>query len=85
MNALTAPADMPATAKIHPFAQPGQASVPGAGIVTELWEDRRGALMIWISPVITGTKDRAKRNKETMTLTLDRLAAALESVSPAGR
>jgi len=27
--------------------------------VTELWEDHRGALMTWISPVITGTKDRA--------------------------
>jgi uncharacterized protein YndB with AHSA1/START domain len=48
-------------------------------LVTELWEDHRGALMTWISPVITGTKDRAKRNKETMTLTLDRLAAALET------
>jgi len=34
--------------------------------------------MTWISPVITGTKDRARRNKETMTQTLDRLAAALE-------
>ena len=48
-------------------------------LVTELWEDHRGALMTWISPVITGTKDRAKRNKETMTLTLDRLAAELET------
>jgi uncharacterized protein YndB with AHSA1/START domain len=51
-------------------------------LVTELWEDHRGALMTWISPVITGTKDRAKRNKETMTLTLDRLAAALETTRP---
>ena len=35
--------------------------------------------MTWISPVITETKDRAKRNKETMTLTLDRIAAKLET------
>ena len=48
-------------------------------LVTELWEDRRGALMTWISPVITGTKDRARRNHETMTVTLQRLAAALEN------
>jgi uncharacterized protein YndB with AHSA1/START domain len=48
-------------------------------LVTELWEDHRGALMTWLSPVITGTKDRAKRNQETMTVTLQRLAAALET------
>jgi hypothetical protein len=47
-------------------------------LVTELWEDHRGALMTWISPVITGTKNRAGRNQETMTITLQRLAAALE-------
>jgi uncharacterized protein YndB with AHSA1/START domain len=47
-------------------------------LVTERWEDHRGALVTWISPVITGTKDRAKRNQETMTVTLERLAAALE-------
>ncbi len=46
-------------------------------LVTELWEDHRGALVTWISPVITGTKDRAKRNQETMIVTLERLAAAL--------
>jgi uncharacterized protein YndB with AHSA1/START domain len=48
-------------------------------LVTELWEDHRGALVTWISPAITGTKDRAKRNQETMTVTLQRLAAALET------
>jgi hypothetical protein len=48
-------------------------------LVTELWEDHRGALMTWVSPVITGTKDRAKRNQETMTVTLQRLAAGLET------
>jgi len=47
-------------------------------LVTELWEDHRGALMTWISPVITGTKNRAGRNQETMAITLQRLASALE-------
>jgi hypothetical protein len=35
--------------------------------------------MTWMSPAITGTKDRAERNQETMTVTLPRLAAALET------
>jgi hypothetical protein len=48
-------------------------------LVTEQWKDHRGALMIFMSPTITGTKDRAKRNQETMTVTLQRLAAALET------
>ena len=47
-------------------------------LVTELWEDHRGALVTWISPMITGTKDRARRNQETMTVTLERMAAVLE-------
>lgn len=51
---------------------------PGC-LVTELWEDHRGALMTRMSPVITGTKDRARRNQETMTVTLERLATALEN------
>ncbi len=48
-------------------------------VVTELWEDRRGALVRWLSPAVTGTKDRARRNQETMTVTLDRLATAAEN------
>jgi uncharacterized protein YndB with AHSA1/START domain len=47
-------------------------------LVTELWEDHRGALVTWLSPTITGTKDRARRNQETMIVTLERLAAAVE-------
>lgn len=47
-------------------------------LVTELWEDHRGPLLPKLSPLITGTKDRAKRNQETMTVTLERLATALE-------
>jgi uncharacterized protein YndB with AHSA1/START domain len=54
------------------------AASDGGCLVTERWEDHRGALVTWLSPVITGTKDRAARNQETMTVTLDRLAAALE-------
>jgi ligand-binding SRPBCC domain-containing protein len=46
--------------------------------VTERWDDHRGTLVTWISPLITGTKNRAKRNQETMTETLQRLAAAAE-------
>ena len=46
--------------------------------VTERWEDRRGRLVTWVSPAVTGTRDRAARNRETMTVTLDRLAAAAE-------
>ena len=48
-------------------------------VVTELWTDRRGALVTWLSPAVTGTRDRVRRNQETMTVTLDRLAAAAES------
>lgn len=48
----------------------------GGCLVTELWQDRRGALVTWLSPLVTGTKDRARRNEETMTVTLDRIAAA---------
>jgi hypothetical protein len=51
---------------------------PGC-LVTELREDHRGALMTRMSPVITGTKDPARRNQETMTVTLERLATALEN------
>jgi hypothetical protein len=37
---------------------------PGC-LVTELREDHPGALMTWMPQVITGTKDRARRNQET--------------------
>lgn len=47
-------------------------------LVTELWEDRRGALVTLLSPAITGTRDRARRNEQTMTVTLDRLAASAQ-------
>jgi hypothetical protein len=47
-------------------------------LVTELWEDHRGTLLTFLSPMITGTKDRARRNQQTMTITLNRLAAAAQ-------
>jgi hypothetical protein len=47
-------------------------------LVSESWEDQRGALLRWLAPIFTGTKDRARRNTETMTVTLERLAATLE-------
>lgn len=68
--------------KVGPFKVAGWAyefaPTDSGCLVTEQWEDHRGALVTWISPVITGTKDRARRNQETMTMTLERLAAALE-------
>lgn len=54
------------------------APLEGGCRVTERWEDHRGMLVTWLSPLITGTKDRAKRNQETMTETLQRLATAAE-------
>lgn len=53
--------------------------VEGGCRVTESWEDHRGLLVTWLSPLITGTKDRAKRNQETMMATLQRLATAVEA------
>lgn len=50
----------------------------GGCLVTEQWEDHGGALVTWLSPFITGTRDRARRNEETMTVTLDRLAASAQ-------
>lgn len=49
-------------------------------LVTERWVDHRGALVTWLSPMITGTRDRATRNRETMAVTLERLAAAASGV-----
>ena len=46
--------------------------------VVETWVDRRGGFVKGLSPLATGTKDRAARNRETMDKTLERLAAAAE-------
>jgi uncharacterized protein YndB with AHSA1/START domain len=47
----------------------------------ERWEDQRNWLTMRISPFVTGVKDRATRNEQTMNETLDRIAAALEQTS----
>jgi hypothetical protein len=67
---------------IGPFSVAGWAyefePTEGGCVVTERWEDHRGRLVTWLAPVVTGTRDRARRNEETMTVTLDRLAARAE-------
>ncbi len=50
----------------------------GGCLVIERWEDHRNWLAMQISPLVTGVKDRVRRNRETMTESLDRLAAAVE-------
>lgn len=50
----------------------------GGCLVIERWDDHRNWLTVRISPFVTGVKDRVAHNRETMTETLDRLAAAVE-------
>jgi hypothetical protein len=50
----------------------------GGTQLTESVEDRRGRLLRTVSPLITGSPDRATRNVETMRTTLSRLKAAAE-------
>ena len=49
--------------------------------MTESWEDKRGAILNFVGPLVTGVKDRASRNEATMRTTLDRLKAAAEAVA----
>ena len=51
-------------------------------VVAEQWDDLRGSFIAFISPLVTGVKDRARHNRETMVSTLDRLAAAAEQGAP---
>lgn len=46
--------------------------------VAEQWDDHRGPMFARIMGFVSGTKDRASHNRETMTETLARLAAAAE-------
>lgn len=48
-------------------------------VVSEQWDDLRGSLITFVAPFVTGVKDRAERNRETMVSTLDRLAIAAEA------
>jgi uncharacterized protein YndB with AHSA1/START domain len=47
--------------------------------LVESVEDRRGALLRAVSPYITGSRDRAKRNAHTMESTLQAVKAAAEA------
>lgn len=51
----------------------------GGTVLTEAVDDRRGRLLRALSPMITGSRDRGRRNDETMQATLQRLKAAAES------
>jgi uncharacterized protein YndB with AHSA1/START domain len=51
--------------------------------LTEWSEDLRPESALEFSKQLSGVEDRARRNRQTMTLTLDRLAAALEAGSNA--
>ena len=51
-------------------------------VVAEQWDDLRSSLITLVAPLLTGVKDRAGRNRETMVATLDRLATAAEQGAP---
>jgi hypothetical protein len=53
--------------------------VDGGCRVTETWIDRRGWVAHTMAKRVSGTADRAGRNRETMTATLERLAALSEA------
>ena len=52
--------------------------------VTEWSEDLRPQSVLEFSEQVSGVAERTGRNRNTMSLTLDRLAAALERADPAG-
>jgi hypothetical protein len=47
--------------------------------LTEAVDDRRGRLLRWVSPLITGSPDRDKRNADTMGSTLEAIKASAEA------
>jgi uncharacterized protein YndB with AHSA1/START domain len=55
--------------------------VDGGCRVVEQWDDQRGLLLARVAPIVTGTKDRVGRNRETMTATLDAVAAEAERIA----
>jgi hypothetical protein len=57
------------------------AEVSGGTLLREIVEDRRGRLLRFVSPMITGSRDRGSRNESTMHVTLERLKAAAESAT----
>ena len=53
----------------------------GTAKLVESVDDRRGRLLRAVSPLITGSPDRAKRNADTMDSTLEGVKAAAETPS----
>jgi hypothetical protein len=47
--------------------------------LTESYEDKRGALLNVVGPLVTGVKDRAPHNEVGMKTTLERMKAAAEA------
>ena len=58
-----------------------EATTDGRCRVVESTEDRRGRLMKVLGTLATGVGDRAARNRETMTKTLEKLRAMAEGAS----
>lgn len=50
----------------------------GTTKITETWTDQRNRILYFVSPYITGIKDRVAHNRATMKVTLQRLKEALE-------
>ena len=71
----------------RPLGVPHRAARRGCSAGRDRCEDRRGSLLRAVSPFITGSPDRAKRNADTMESTLQAIKAAAEATSrtPAGR
>ena len=57
----------------------------GGTLLTESVEDRRERWLQIVSPWITGSRDRAARNADTIGTTLDRIKALAEAASAAIR
>ena len=49
--------------------------------LVEVVEDRRGRVLRAVSPYITGSRDRARRNASTMATTLQSVKAAAEAIA----
>lgn len=64
-----------------PIARWTYAIEPSAGgcRVTEIWDDKRGALINFVGPLTTGVKDRVAHNEAGMRTTLERLKTAAEA------
>jgi uncharacterized protein YndB with AHSA1/START domain len=54
----------------------------GGGVeLSQTVDDQRGRILRTLSPYITGSRDRAKRNAATMNTTLEAIKAAAEALS----